>query len=215
MYPNITKNLESNITLWLFDLGITSNYFLWFEILIIILLSTLWGIFLICRLISMSKIHNLAESTTPDYGKSRERNYQMNRNKNLLLLAICMCENVLTFNTILQILIGKSLKSGQKPSLSIFDMQYVGYNQIHANEYLTFRVLNSSFFTSFLSLLILVRITTQYLHSHYSYFEEYFCSASAVVFGLGIFSYSILIQSILYPILLITEYVVYIRLQSS
>ena len=81
-------------------------------------------------------------------------------------------------------------------------------------------MLNSSFLTSFLSILILVRITTQYLHSHYSYFEEYFrlkhkliyfYSASAVIFGLGIFSYSILIQSILYPILLITEYVVYIR----
>ena len=225
MYPIIISHLDSNSVLRLFhnisvDLSDITGWFIIFEILIIILLSTLWGIFLILKLISMSKIHKLEISTTLDYGKSRERNYQMNRNKYLLLLVICLCENVLMIDVILQSLIGKSLKFGQKPSLSIFDMQYVGYNQIHANSYLIFRVLNSSIFTSFLSLLILVRITTQYLDSHYSYFEEYFClkhkliyfcSASAVIFGLGIFSYSILIQRILYPILLITEYVVYIR----
>ena len=225
MYPIIITHLDSNSVPILFhnisgDLSQITSCFIIFEMLIIILLSTLWGIFLILKLISMSKIHKLAVSTTPDYGKSRERNYQMNRNKYSLLLAICMCENVLMFNVILQILIGKSVESGQKPSLSLHNIQYVGYNQVHANKYLTFRVLNSSTFTSFLSLLILVRITTQYLHSHYSYFEEYFrlkhkliyfCSANAVIFGLGIFSYSILIQRILYPILLITEYVVYIR----
>ena len=225
MYPIIITHLDSNSVPRLFynitvDLSDITGWFISFEIPTIITLSTVWGIFILLKLISMSKIHKLEISATPDYGKSRERNYQMIKNKYLLLLVICLCENVLMINVILQSLIGKSLKFGQKPSLSIFDMQYVGYYQIHANKYLTFRVLNSSLFTSFLSLLILVRITTQYLHSHYSYFEEdfrlkhkliYFCSASAVIFGLGIFSYSILIQSILYPILLITEYVVYIR----
>ena len=225
MHPIIITHLDSNSAQRIFhnitvDLSKIIGWFISFEIPIINLLSTLWGIFLILKLISMSKIHKLEISTTPDDGKSRERNYQMNKNKYLLLLAICICENVLMLNVILQSLIGKSIKFGLKPSLSIFDMQYVGYNQVHANSYLIFRVLNSSTFTSFLSLLILVRITIQYLHSHYSYFEEYFrlkhkliyfCSASAVIFGLGIFSYSILIQSILYPILLITEYVVYIR----
>ena len=225
MHPIFITHLDSNSVIGLFhnistDLSQITSCFIAFEILITILLSTSWGIFLILKLVSMSKIHKSAISTTPDYGRSRERNYQMNKNKYLLLLAICLCENVLMINLILQSLIGKSLKFGQKPSLSLLHPQYVGYNQIHANKYLTFRVLNSSLFTSFLSLLILVRITTQYLHSHYSYFEEYFrlkhkliyfCSTSAVIFGLGIFSYSILIQSILYPILLITEYVVYIR----
>ena len=223
MYPIIITHLGSksiprlfhNITV---DLGNITSVFITFEILITILLSTLWGIYLILKLI-ISKIHKLKLST-PDYGKFRKRNYQMNRNKNFLLLAICTCENVLMLNLALQYLIGKSLESGQKPSLSFRDMRYVGYNQVHANKYMTFRVINSSTFTCFLSLLILVRITTQYLHSHYSYFEEnfrlkhkliYFCCASAVIFGLGIFKYSILIQKIIYPILLITEYIVYIR----
>ena len=225
MYPIIIAHLDSNSVLRLFhnisvDLDHITGWVISLEIPIIITLSTLWGIFLLLKLISMSKIHKLTVSTTPDYGKSRERNYQMNRNKYLHLLAICICENVLIINIILQSLIGNSLKFGQKSTSTIFNWKYVGYNQVHGNKYLTFRVLNSSTFTSFLSLLILVRITTQYLHSHYSYFEEYFqlkhkliyfCSASTVIFGLGIFSYSILIQRILYPILLITEYVVYIR----
>ena len=225
MYPITITHLDSNSVPDLFhnisaDLSHITGFFIIFEVFIIILLSTLWGIYLILKLVSMFKIHKLVVSTTPDYGKSRESKYQMNKNKNLLLLGICMCEFVLMFNIILQVLIGKSLEFGQKPSLSIHNIQYVGYNQVHANKYLTFRVINSLSLTSFLSILILVRITTQYLHSHYSYFEEYFrlkhksiyfCSASAVIFGLGIFSYSILIQSILYPFLLITEYVVYIR----
>ena len=117
MYPIIITHLNSNSVPRLFynisvDLSDILGWFIDFEILIIILLSTLWGILLILKLISMSKIHKLEISTTADYGKSRERNYQINKNKYLLLLAICMCENVLMFNFILQSLIGKSLKFG-------------------------------------------------------------------------------------------------------
>ena len=225
MYPVIINaHLDSNATIRAIyyisvDLGIIAEYIIGFEALITILLSTLWGIYLIRKLITMSKIHKLKISTTLDNEKSRERNYLMNRNKNLLLLAVCICENSLMFNVIIGWII-ENKNHGQKLTITFFDMRYVGYNEVLAKSCLISRVSDSLFITSVLSLIILVRITTQYLHSHYNFFEGnfrlkhkliYFSSASAVIFGLGIFSHSIIIQSILYPILLITEYVVYIR----
>ena len=202
-------------------IGNVLSFIISFEILTTLLLSFFWGVHLIRKLWANSKAHKLEVSMLPpEDSRSAERKYRIARNKNLLLLAICISEYILVISVVILSLMGNSLNDYDLMRLSFHDLAFPSFNHSISDNFITFRIVNSFFLTSFLSLLLLIRITTQYLHSQYNYFKEYFrlkpkllyfCCVSTIIFGLGIFRYSIIIQSILYPILLITEYIMYIR----
>ena len=200
------------------------------EVLTIVLLSCFWAIHLVHKLMKTKKIHTLQLSEVSNEEKQNMAEiHKIWRNKNRILLTICICELVIAFSVIFLTFFGnlivysKELQQYYKElKLNYFHryFEFPHYDHLEANNHVIFRLVNSLLLTSFMSIVILVRIITQYMHSCYSYFKQpmrlkqmilYFCCTSAVVFLLGIFRYSIWIHNILYPIILMFEYVLYIR----
>ena len=226
---NITSS-ESNIMTGILhttifnDIGKIPFIFMAVEEITLITLSFLWAIHLMRKLKTNSKRHKLRmEDTSTSLEKSKKVRieYIISRNKNFFLLALCTCECVLVLSTAFLIILGDNFSEHFKPIFSIHRVEFPDFDHFVANLHFTFRVTNSCFLTSLMSMLILIRITTQYMCSYYSYFKQpiqlkyliiYLYLVSGIIFIFGIYdSYSILIQSIFYPIILMVEYVLYIR----
>ena len=187
--------------------------------IIINVLSCFWAIHLILRLINTSRIHKLQTSPTSDGFREIREKYKILRNKNSILLAICISEWILVFSALIISFFGIHV-ANPKVEFYLNSLGYPPFDHSEANKHLIFRLSNSIFLTSFMSMLILIRIITQYMHSCYSYFKHpirlkymiiYFYFIIAVIFLFGIYdSWTIIVQSILFPIMLIIEYVLYI-----
>lgn len=222
MHSNLTLSQSISPTQLIQSLALRtaniSGFFVGFEMLTTFILSFLWAIYIILKLMKISKLLKLETFTLSLDRKMAENKTIKYRNKYLLLLAICTSEYIFLFCIIIECFL--RFNNRVKPEFSVF-AEFPSFDHTTADSFFLFRLINSVFLTSFLSMLILIRITTQYLQSQYDYFEGYFrlknnliyfCSIVAVIFGLGIINvFTIVIQSILYPILLMFEYVVYIK----
>ena len=216
----------SQSTLFLWELnqyaGDTQIAFQITEKIIINLLTSLWAIHLVLKIVKNSRSHKLEASlTSGSEFKKLEEAYRILRNKNCILLALCSCELTFAMSTILLTLFGNYISS---PELHEYPRHFWGFpifDHLSANKHLLFKVMNSALLTSFISMIILIRILTQYMYICYSYFKQairlkyliaYLCLSSGIIFIFGIcHSYSIFVQSILYQIILMVEFVLYVR----
>ena len=191
------------------------------EDMIINTLTSLWTIHLIIKLIKSSRTYKLEASLT--FGaelKNLKKEYVMMRNKSCILLAICFSELLFAIIAMVLTIFGNHIAF---PEIHKYSRKFWGFpfNHLYANKHLLFKVMNSALLTSFMSMMILIRITTQYMYTCYSYFKQtirlkysiaYLCLTNGIIFILGMFnSYSILVQSIIYQIILMVEFVLYVR----
>ena len=204
-----------------FYVNYTSLAFQITEEIIINLLTSLWALHLIVKLVKNSRTHKLEVSLTfgSEFQKIEEA-YRILRNKNCILLALCSCELTFAFSGTVLTLFGTYISDPELLKYSRKSWGFPGLDHLYANEHLSFKVMNSTLLTSFMSMIILIRILTQYMYTCYSYFKQamqlnyliaYLCLTSGIIFILGIInSYSIFVQSMLYPIILIVEFVLYV-----
>ena len=230
MNPEYHNNTINHVT-YLIDKGINAvcTPIVSISIFLILILSFCWSLYFIIVMINRyNKKNTLITNDTREEVVANilenERNY---RNKRFALLAICLCESAIMFS-LLTLSFTRYLR---ERITHVTPQQHQFSYTITPFRKLSFAYSDSLFnkwtryestvgFNFFLSLLILVRILTQYMVSCYSFFKtnyslSYHLIRSVIIIILltlmGLFQFTVCLFRFVYFIYTIYEFVLFLR----
>ena len=222
-YSNYNK---SNIV----DTFIANSYtvctlIMFFSTLSLFVLSFIWSIHLIFSVINERKnqkyLRESKNSTQKEVWDVKIKNCERKIVKHAFLIAICTLEWIimLSISSTMIVYYSRRVVSSKNFEIHSLDFKDTLYRTMRNN--FIGKLLTSLFLILFSLLLILLRILTQYLCQEYSYFpSNAFKLAAAlkrafylllVIFTLGLFRYTIILQWISYYIIMVYEFVCFFK----
>ena len=196
---------------------------LFLNLFVLFLLSTLWSVYLLRKLIvdfySHKKKNSLRRFTQKYIWQNNLKNSKSNQIKNILLLVICITECILTFSLLYYVSLRIAIDYGRIHRISL-RIQYkispsydIYETLINSNR---FRICNAAYTISVSSVTLFVRILTQYMVEQYSYYKSHMnlkleiiipISCLVAMLIMGIIPQLIMLYNICIVLFIIREYI--------